>query len=260
MFQFFRNLYQYRELLYALSGSYLKARYKQTILGVGWALVQPLILMLTVIFVFPLISNISDDMKPYSLFVFIGFWIWTLFANSISFSIPNLVQNTALLRKVYFPREILIVSATLPSLFDFLISIFVLIVFMIYFSIPINILFLLLPFLLIIFIFFTLGIAFLGSIANVAFRDVSKFLPIGLQILFFATPIIYSFSNVNENFLKLYKINPLTGVIDGFRSIIMHGTIDHPITLVYALIVSVLVFYVGYFTFKKGEQIITDII
>ncbi|MEI8174729.1 MAG: ABC transporter permease [bacterium] len=260
MFQFFKNLYEYRELLYALSGSYIKARYKQTILGVGWALVQPLVLMLTIIFVFPQIANISQDMMPYSLFVFIGFWIWTLFANSLAFSIPNLVQNTALLRKVYFPREILVVSAILPNLLDFCIGILVLIIFMIYFSVPINISFLLLPFLLIIFMFFTLGIALLGSVANVAFRDVSKFLPIGLQILFFATPIIYSFNNVNSAYVKLYKINPLTGVIDGFRSIIMHGTIDHPLTLVYALIFSIIVFYIGYFTFKKGEQIMADII
>jgi len=260
MFQFFKNLYEYRELLYALSRSYIKARYKQTILGVGWALIQPIVLMLTIIFVFPEIANISPEMQPYSLFVFIGFWIWTLFANSLAFAIPNLVQNTALLRKVYFPREILIISAILPNLLDFIIGIIILSIFMIYFSVPINILFLLLPFLLLIFVFFTTGIALLGSIANVAFRDVSKFLPIGLQILFFATPIIYSFNNINTTYVKLYKINPLTGIIDSFRSIIMYGTIDHPIALVYALIVSVVIFYIGYFVFKKGEEVIADIV
>ncbi|MEI7810392.1 MAG: ABC transporter permease [bacterium] len=260
MFQFFRDLYKYRELLFALSRSYIKARYKQTILGVGWAIVQPVVLMLTIIFVFPLIANISPDMKPYSLFVFIGFWIWTLFSNSLSFAIPNLVQNTALLRKVYFPREILVVAAIIPSLLDFAIGILVLFIFMFHFGVPFNIDFLLLPFLLVIFMFFTLGISLLGAVANVAFRDVAKFLPIALQILFFATPIIYSFNNVNGAYVKLYKANPLTGVIDGFRSIIMRGTIDNPKTLVYALIVSIVVFYTGYFIFKKGEQVMADII
>ncbi len=260
MFNFFINVYEYRELLYALSESYIKARYKQTILGVGWALVQPIVLMLTVIFIFPTIANININMQPYPLFVFIGFWIWTLFANSLSFAIPNLVQNTSLLRKVYFPREILILAAIIPSLLDFMIGAFILGIFMFHFSISVNTLFLLLPFLLIIFMFFTLGISLMASIINVAFRDVSKFLPISLQILFFATPIIYSFENINIKYIKLYKLNPLTGIIDSFRSIIMHGTIDHPYSLIYTFITSLVVFYMGYFIFKTGESIITDII
>lgn len=260
MFLFIKNLYNYRELFYALSLSYIKARYKQTVLGTGWALVQPAVLMLTVIFVFPMIANITPAMKPYSLFVFVGFWLWTFFSNSLSFSIPNLVSNTSLLRKIYFPREILIVAAVVPSLLDFALALAILIVMMIYFGIHLTFFILLLPILFFIFILFTLGLSFLGAIANVAFRDVSKFLPIMLQILFFATPIIYSFDNVRSSYILFYKLNPLTGIIDSFRSIIIHGRIDHPFSLAYATGASIAIFLAGYYIFKKGEQVIADII
>ena len=260
MITFIRNLYKYRELFFALSSSYIKARYKQTILGAGWALVQPAMLMLTVIFVFPVIANISPSMKPYSLFVFIGFWLWTFFSNSLSFSVPSLVQNTPLLRKIYFPREIFIVASIVPSLLDFILGLAILMVMMIYFSISVSPLFILLPFIFFFFILFTLGLGFLGSIINVAFRDVSKFLPIALQILFFATPIIYSFDNVKQSYIIFYKLNPLTGLIDAFRSITIKGEISNPRSLIYAVTTSFTIFIIGYFIFKKGEEVIADIV
>lgn len=261
MIQLIRNCYEYRELLYALSESYIKARYKQTILGVGWALVPPILLMLTVIYAFPHLADIAPEMEPYPLFVFIGFWFWTFFANSLAFAVPSLVQNVSLLRKVYFPREILVIAAIVPSILDTLLGVLPLLVLLYYFSIPLSLSFVLLFILFIIEGFFVLGIAFLGAIANVAFRDVTKFLPISLQILFFATPIIYSINTVSMGtYATIYKLNPLAGTIDAARSIVLNHTIIHPYALAYALCVSIAVCGMGYLTFKAGEKIITDII
>ena len=260
MVQLIKNCHEYRELLYALSESYIKARYKQTILGVGWAIVPSVLLMLTVIFAFPHIANIAPDMKPYPLFVFIGFWFWTFFANSLAFAIPSLVQNVSLLRKVHFPREILVIAAIVPSILDSALGTLPLFALLLYFKIPLSFSFFLLLILFIIELILILGLSFVGAITNVAFRDVAKFLPITLQILFFATPVIYSINTISTGtYANIYKLNPLAGILDAARSIVLNQTIIHPHALIYASCMSIATCWIGYLTFKAGEKIITDI-
>src|SRR3989338_7830654 len=119
---FFKNIWHYRELVYTLSRSYIIARYKQTILGVGWALIPPILLGLTILFAFPGKINITPEMQPYALFVFVGFWLWALFSNALTFAVNSLVSQGALVRKAFFPRELLVVASIAPIVLDFLIS------------------------------------------------------------------------------------------------------------------------------------------
>lgn len=259
MIQLIRNIVAYRQLLYILSQSYIKARYKQTILGVLWAVAQPLVLMIIVTLVLSNLNQGQTISLPYPIFAFIGFWVWALFSNSLSFAVPNLVQNSALLRKIYFPREILVIAAVVPSLLDFGLGFVVLLFLALYFNVTVTPLLIALPFFLLILLLFILGIAFLGSILNVAFRDVSKFLPISLQIIFFASPIIYPSAFIPEKYSSLINANPLTGVIEGMRLVIVNNTFSTS-GLFYAFVASLVCCWIGYFVFKKGEQIIADIL
>lgn len=259
MVTFFRNLYEYRELLRALSVSYLKARYKQTALGIGWAIIPSLVLMATTLAIFPNLLTYHGSI-PYPLYIFLGFWVWTLFANALSFAVPNLVQNVSLIRKVSFPREILIVAALVPSIVDFLFGFLVVIGLMIYYHVALSITILALPLLLITEFFFILGIALGLSILNVAFRDVAKLLPVALQILLFASPVVYGISQITDQWKNLIKLNPLTGIIEGVRNTIAGNTWPDWNLFIIAVITSVLCFTIGYFIFKKGEELIADII
>lgn len=243
-----------------LSLSYLKARYRQTILGFGWAVLPTIILVFTVVFIFPSVSSSFNINGPYILFVFIGFWVWTFFSSALSFAIPNLVQNVNLLRKIYFPREILIVSAIIPVLVDYFVGLLIIICLGIYYGITIKISLIILPALFIIQVFLILGISFLGSIANVAFRDVSKLLPTMLQVLFFISPIIYPLNSVSDRFRIFLIWNPISGIIEGYRNIFIYGTFPDPTLFYCSFISSIVIFMIGYHVFKKGEQFISDII
>ena len=251
-------MYEYRELLRALSTAYIKARYKQTIFGIGWAFIPSLLLLATALIVFRNLLNYSYAL-PYSIYIFLGLWFWTFFSNALSFSVPNLVQNTALLRKIYFPREVLIVAATVPSILDFAINTIIVLALFIYFhSTPPLVLLYAIPLFLILY-FFTLGLALMLSMFNVAFRDVGKLLPILLQVLFFVSPVIYGITQITDKWRALVKINPLTGVIETMRSLVLETPPDWYI-LTATIAVSLITFYVGYYIFKKGEELAADIV
>ncbi len=259
MIDLFKNIVTYRELLFTLSESYIKARYKQTILGGTWAVVPPLLLVFTAVAFIPNLSTRSPELLPYSLFVFVGFWFWAFFANALSFAIPNVAQNSPLLRKVYFPREILVLAAIVPSILDFLIGLPVLLFIMFLYQVPFHLSLLLLPFVFITELFLVFGLSCAGAIANVAFRDVSKFLPILLQILLFSSPVIYALSDMNPTYSFFIRWNPLTGIFDTARSFILPRYPFHMDEFFAAFIISILVAYLGYRLFKLGERVIVDI-
>ena len=256
---FFRNLYTYRELLFALSKSYTNARYKQTILGFGWALLPALILLCTTLAVFPNLFAYKGSI-PYPIYIFLGFWIWTFFSNALSFAVPNLVANTSLLRKVYFPREVLIVAAAVPSILDFAIGSCITIGLLLFYKIPIGLPIIVLPFIILILFIFTIGLSLGFSILNVAFRDVSKMLPLFLQILLFASPVVYSLDTITDKWRTLILWNPLTGIIESTRSVLGAHAWPNWQVLGISAIGSITIFIISYALFKKGESVIADIV
>lgn len=257
---FFTNIWKYRELVYALSRSYIIARYKQTILGVGWALIPPILLGLTILFAFPGKISITPEMEPYPLFVFIGFWLWALFSNGLSFAVNSLVSQSSLLRKAFFPRELLVVSSVAPIVLDFLIGFLVILIMLIFYKVKLTLFWLLIPFLILIYLILIISIGLLGSLANVAFRDFGKSLSILLQVLFFVSPVIYSFTSVPEKYALLYKLNPLTGLIEAIRTIILNGHIIYYRSCIYSIGFTVLLLIFASNFFRRGEKVIADII
>src|SRR3989338_2626849 len=158
---FFKNIWHYRELVYTLSRSYIIARYKQTIL-----------------FAFPGKINITPEMQPYALFVFVGFWLWALFSNALTFAVNSLVSQGALVRKAFFPRELLVVASIAPIVLDFLIGFIVILVLLMFYKIKLTLFWLLIPFLVLFYILLIISVGLLGAMANVAFRDFGKSLTI----------------------------------------------------------------------------------
>lgn len=257
---FFTNIWRYRELVYTLSRSYIIARYKQTILGVGWALIPPILLGLTILFAFPGKIAITPEMQPYPLFVFVGFWLWALFSNGLTFAISSLVAQSSLLRKAFFPRELLVVASIAPIVLDFLIGLIVILAMLIFYKVKITIFWLLIPILVIFYLLLILSIGLLGALANVGFRDFGKSLTILLQVLFFVSPVIYSFTSVPEKYAIFYKINPLTGIIEAIRTIILNGHIIYYRACIYSIGFTIILLIIASNVFRKGERVIADII
>lgn len=258
--KFFANIWKYRELVYTLSRSYIIARYKQTILGVGWALIPPILLGLTILFAFPGKINITPEMEPYPLFVFIGFWLWALFANGLTFAINSLVNQGSLIRKAFFPRELLVMASIAPIVLDFLIGFSVILAMLLFYKIHVTAFWLLLPILVLLYLVLIISIGLLGALANVAFRDFGKSLTILLQVLFFVSPVIYSFTSVPEKYALLYKLNPLTGLTEAIRTIIINGHIIYYRACLYSVGFSILLLIISSHVFRRGEKVIADII
>jgi lipopolysaccharide transport system permease protein len=260
MLKFIKNLIEYRELILSLTISGIKAKYKQSLFGIVWALLQPLTLMLISIFIFSRVMNVPSDDISYPLFVFAALLPWTLFSSGLSFAIPSLVQNITLLRKIYFPREVFIVSAILSAIFDYLIASFIFVIMLVYYQIPLSANILYFPLILFIQLVLMTGVSLIGAIVNVAFRDAERSLPILLQIWMFASPIVYSLKLIPDNYKALYVLNPLVGIIDSYRNIFLKGVAPNFYYLALSLGISLLVFSLGYFIFKKGEKVIADVI
>ena len=260
MLEFIKNIVLYRELLVSLTVSSIKAKYKQSILGISWSIFQPLALMVIAIFIFSHLIKVPTEGIPYPVFSYSALLPWALFSGGISFAVPSLVQNVTLLRKIYFPREIFVVSAILSSLVDYLIASGVFLIMLFFYQIPLTTNLLYFPVILIVQLILMLGVSLLGSIVNVAFRDAERSLPIILQIWLLSSPILYSMQLVPDKFRLLYILNPLVGIIDSYRNIFLKGTAPNFYFLALSFGISLLIFYFGYFLFKKGEKIIADII
>lgn len=255
------ELWRYRELFYILSWRDLKVRYKQTILGVLWALLQPLVNMIIFTIFFGNFAGIPSDGLPYPVFVLLGLTFWGFFSNSLSKAGNSFIENEQLVKKVYFPREILTFSAVVTSFMDFLISLLILVVVMIYYQLPISLLFI---GVMLLGIFITAissaGFGLFLASVNIKYRDVRYIIPYFLQLLIFISPIIYPLTLVRSSFQYLLALNPMTGVIDSLRSVLVSGAIAHPDILVISLLASLLSFILGLVYFRKTERYFADII
>jgi len=214
----FRELWRYRELLYFMVWRDLKVRYKQTLLGLAWAVIQPLLTTLIFFLLFGKLAKMPSEGFPYPLFTYLGMMAWTYFAGSMNYASNSLVNNSALISKVYFPRLILPISGVFSLLPDFIIASAVGIGMMFYFNITPTWSILLWPVLAIPMILVVLGISLILSALNVRYRDIKYVIPFLIQSWLFMTPVIYPTSIIPERFRFLILLNPMTGIIDAFRA------------------------------------------
>jgi len=255
----FRELWAYRELWYVLVKRDIKARYKQTVLGAAWAIIQPVVTMVVFTVVFGGLARIPSDGYPYAIFTYAALLPWTFFANTITSSANSLVNDANLISKVYFPRLIIPMSAVGTGLMDMMISTAVLLILMFYFDISWTLNLLAVPLLLLAVIFTALGVGVLISALTVAYRDFRYVVPFGVQIWMYASPVVYPTSLVPEKWQWLVLMNPMTGLIDAFRSAFLGRAFDlHAITISFA--VSIVIFLIGVAYFEKVERHFADIV
>lgn len=253
-----KDLWQYRELLYFLCWRDIKVRYKQTALGVAWAIVQPLMTMVLFSLFFGRLAKMPSDGVPYPLFVFTALVPWMFFSNGITQSAGSLVENANLLKKVYFPRLAVPVASIIAGVVDFFCSFVVLVALMMYYGVVPSVSILTLPLFLALACIASLGIGLWLSALNVQFRDVRYVIPFLTQLWLFATPIAYPSSLLSEPLRTLYGLNPMVGVVEGFRwALLGTETSPGPMLLVSSL-ASVIVLVTGAFYFRRMEVTFSD--
>ena len=259
MIRYMLNISEYRELLYFLVMREVKAKYKQTVLGVAWAILQPLSLMLTFTVVFSVFARLPSDGAPYALFSYCALLPWQFFAGVMGRGVGSLLSNQALVQKVYFPREIILVAVVMSAVVDFFVSAGLFVILLWFYGVALTLNgFLIIPVFLIQFSF-VLGIVMILSPLNVFYRDIGLVMPLILQLWMYATPIIYPLSVVPERLRPYYLLNPMAGIVDAYRKILIHGTLPDYNSLTFAAVVSCLTLIGGLLYFKRVEFRLADV-
>ena len=252
--------WEFRELLYFLIWRDIKVRYKQTALGVAWAVIPPLMTMVVFSVFFGKLGKMPSDGVPYPIFSFAALVPWALFSNGLTQATNSLVASSNLIKKVYFPRLIIPIASVLAGVIDFVIAFAILLVMMAFYGITPTINTLWLPVFLVMTLVASLAVSLWLSALNVEFRDVKYIIPFLAQIWLFATPIAYSSTLLSEPWRTVYGLNPMVGVVEGFRWALL-GTETRPGWMaVVSLIVSVLLLITGAFYFRKMEKNFADLI
>lgn len=255
----FRDLWAYRELLFFLTWRDLKVRYKQTSLGVVWAVMQPILTMLIFTLFFGRLAGVKSDGIPYALFAYAGLLPWTFFANAVTTSSNSLVNNSNLITKVYFPRLMIPAAAVAAGLVDFFIAFLLLGGLLVFYGIaPTWNMLMLLP-LVLLTTLFALAVGMWMSALNVKYRDIRHALPFVIQLGQFLSPVIYPLSLVPARWQFLYILNPLAGIIEGFRSAIF-GRPFKLWSLGVALVVTLSLLCYAAYAFRRTEKTFADII
>jgi homopolymeric O-antigen transport system permease protein len=260
-FRALKDLYRYRGLLMTWTMREVRIRYSQSLLGVAWAVLQPLSLMLIYTMVFVLFVRMPSDNSPYPLFSYIALLPWMFFASSLTFGTASITNNMNLVTKIYFPREILPIASIGASLVDFFVASGLFVTMLAYYAPPQGMAALLwLPVLLCGQIALTTGVVLLASAVNVFYRDVRFVIPLVTQLWLYATPVIYPVSLVPEPFRKVYMLNPMAGIIDSYREVLLHGRSPNLEYLAFSVVISTGVLFSGYRLFKRAEMTFADVI
>ena len=258
-----KDFWTYRELLYFLTWRDVKVRYKQTAIGVLWAILQPVLTTVIFTVIFSTVARFESQNVPYPLFALSGFLVWLFVFNSISFSANSLVGNTNLVTKIYFPRLIVPVSATLSGLFDLLFSFAVLAAMMIYYlvknAVALSWQIVFVPFFIFLAVLLAVSLGTLFSALNVRFRDVKFALPFALQVWMFASPIFYPPEILSEKARFVLAFNPLTGILQGFRGALFGERFDW-LTIGISTGVIIILALLSLFVFKRMEDDFADLI
>jgi lipopolysaccharide transport system permease protein len=254
------ELWEYRELLYFLVWRDVKVRYKQTVLGAAWAIIQPFMAMVVFSIFFGKLAKMPSDGIPYPLFAYAALVPWGFFANGLSQASNSLVGSSHLITKVYFPRLVVPISSVISGIVDFVLAFAVLLGMMLYFGIFPTISVIWLPFLLLLALVTALGVGMWLSALNVEFRDIRYVLPFLTQFWMFATPIVYPSSLLSQPWRTIYGLNPMVGVVEGFRwALLGTQTAPGPIVIVSAM-AAVIILVGGAFYFRKMEKTFADLV
>ena len=255
-----RELWEYRELLYFLIWRDVKVRYKQTALGAAWAILQPLMMMAVFSLFFGYLARLPSDGVPYPIFTFCALLPWQLFAHALSESSNSLVANERLLTKVYFPRLVVPIAAVLGGLVDFAIAFVILLLMMLYYGVVPTWAIVTLPSFILLAVITALGVGLWLSALNVQYRDVRHTMGFLIQFWLFATPVAYSSSLVPERWRPMYGLNPMVGVVEGFRWALLGKSEPPGAVLAVSVAVVVLLLIGGLYYFRRMEQEFADVV
>jgi len=255
-----RDLLIYRELIFFMTWRDLKVRYKQTLLGASWAILQPFLTMVVFSIFFGNLAKVPSDGVPYPIFSYTALIPWTLFSKALQDASRSLVANSHMITKVYFPRMILPLSSVMAGVVDFLIAFVVLLGMMFFFNIFPTVNVLVLPLFLLLALITSIGVGLWLSALNVLFRDINYVLPFLTQFWMYLTPVAYPSSMVPSEWQVIYALNPMTGVVEGFRWALL-GTGQPPgiMTLV-SSVVAVILLISGMFYFRRMERLFADMV
>jgi len=255
-----KELWAYRELLYFLIWRDVKVRYKQTALGVAWAIIQPVFTMIVFSLFFGRLAKMPSDGIPYPLFSYAALVPWTFFSQGLTLASNSLVGSANLIKKVYFPRLSVPIAAVTSGLIDFSIAFIVLIGMILYYGIVPTINVIWLPFLLLLTLMTSLGVSLWLSALNVQFRDVRYILPFLTQLWLFATPIAYPSSLLSEPWRTLYSLNPMVGVVEGFRWALLGAKTAPGPMLIVSSLAALALLVGGAFYFRRLEKTFADVV
>jgi len=254
-----KELWAYRELLWVLTTRDIKVRYKQTVIGVAWAVIQPLMTMVILSVIFGQLAKIPSDGYPYPVFLYAALLPWAYFANAISTSGGSLVASSQLVSKVYFPRLLIPLSSIGAGLMDLAIATAILVLLMLYYGVGVSANLLMVPFLLIALLFTALGVGVLLSALTVAYRDFRHVVPFLVQVWMYLTPVVYPVSLIPEKWQWLIYLNPMAGLIEGFRSAFLGRPFDTS-ALTLSFLIALILFTFGVAFFERVERRFADII
>lgn len=254
-----REIWQYRELISTFVTRDLKVRYRQTVIGGLWAIFQPLTTMVIFSFFFGYIAKIPGEGVPYPVFSYAGLVLWIYFTGALTAGSASVVSGANLLSKVYFPRIILPIAATITGLIDYMIALSILVGLMIYYSITPSIYLLLLPIIIFMTWVLAMGISFWLSAINVKYRDVGYVIPFMIQLMLYVTPVIYP-TSIAPNYAGILQLNPMTGIIEAHRAVILGKTALNWSGLAISLIITSAIWITGALYFRKMERRFADIV
>jgi lipopolysaccharide transport system permease protein len=254
-----REIFTYRELLYFLTWRDVKVRYKQTALGAAWAILQPLFMMIIFTIFFGRLAGISTGTVPYPLFALAGLVPWTFFSNSVTASSNSLVGSANLITKVYFPRLIVPSAAMMAGLVDFLLAFLLLVVLMVFYQVQPTTHLLFLPILILMTAVFSLGVGIWMSALNVKYRDVRFALPFLIQLWLFVSSVIVPSTSIPQKYRWLLLLNPMSGIIEGYRSSLFGLPFDWT-SIIVAAVISTLVLMFAIYSFSRVERSFADVI
>jgi lipopolysaccharide transport system permease protein len=255
-----KELWDYRELFWILALREVQLRYRQTFLGVIWVILQPLLTTAIFTVVFGVLMKTPSDNVNYVLFAFVGLLPWSVFSQSLQRAGISLTREINLITKIFFPRIIIPIASAASTLVDFLVSFLILIILLIIYKVPLSINILSLPVLLFFTMLLSIGVGIIFAALNVYYRDFTYVLPFVIQVWMYASPLAYSSKLIPPSWTWVYDLNPLVGIINGFRWAVL-GTTDFPLkSLVYSITASVVILILGLALFRRLERSFADVI
>ncbi len=254
----FHLLWDYRELLWNLANREITQRYKQSVLGYAWVILNPLFQLIVMSFVFDVVLRIPSLGVPFILFLSAALLPWNLFTQSLTASSTILVSNSNLITKIYFPREILVYSTIIAKIVDFFYSCIVLVFFLFIFKIPLTIYYLWLPAIFLIQVFLMAGISLIVAALNLFYRDIQYLLNLILLLWMYITPVMYPIEMIPEKYRFIMSLNPMAVIVNAYRQVLLSGKNPNVNSLSIACLISIVIFIIGFIIFKKLEGEFAD--